>query len=73
MRVQNPGSTISFFRDCKLNSGSIELTKTRVSGSYFGSISAIKKNSFRRKMEGMSIPYFHFLKRLYLRKNTAKQ
>lgn len=43
MRVQNPGSNISFFSDYKLNSGSIELTKIRVSGSYVGMIHAIKK------------------------------
>lgn len=51
MRVQNPGSNTSFFCDCKLNLGSTNVTESKVSGSYFGSVSAIRP-FLKRKVGG---------------------
>lgn len=66
MRVQNPGSNTPFFCDCKLNLSSTNLTKSKVSGSYFDSVSA--NRLYLKRKDGR---FLLFLTRLNVRKNTA--
>lgn len=63
MSVQNPESNTTFFCDCKSNLGSTNLTKIKVSVSYFGSVSTIN-HFLKRNFNFLEDFNFFFFTRL---------